>query len=265
MTGIYTHKDQWLQGRVAQRVVCLVPSLTELLHHLGLEAEVLGITRFCVHPKEWYRSKPRVGGTKDPQIDRILALQPDLIIASKEENVQSHIEALAAKVPVWLTDVGTVEDALHMLTDIGWVTGRLPEALALQARVAAAWAGMKKTCAPLRTAYFIWRKPYMLAGGDTYIHSVLQHAGLLNVAADQPRYPEVTVQQLRQLAPEVVFLSSEPYPFAQKHIDELQTHLPYSHVQLVDGEMFSWYGSRMLQVPAYIQQLAEGLQRIVPA
>jgi ABC-type Fe3+-hydroxamate transport system substrate-binding protein len=245
--------------------VCLVPSLTELLHHLGLEAEVLGITRFCVHPDEWYRSKTRVGGTKDPRTDRILALQPDLIIASKEENVQSHIEALAAEVPVWLTDVSTVEDALRMLADIGWVTGRLTEAHALQAQVAAEWTEVKKICAPLRTAYFIWRKPYMLAGGGTYIHSVLQHTGLVNVAADQPRYPEVTVEQLKQLAPEVVFLSSEPYPFAQKHIDELQAHLLHSHIQLVDGEMFSWYGSRMLRVPAYIQKLAAGLRRAFPA
>lgn len=259
MTGIYTHTSQWPQGRVVRRIVCLVPSITELLHTLQLEAELVGITRFCVHPKAWHQSKPRVGGTKDPKIPEIFALHPDLIIASKEENIKEHIEALAEKVPVWLTDVTTVEQAMLMITDIGYITGRLPAAQALQAELRQSWQQVQGILPPKRVAYFIWRKPYMLAAGDTYISSVLQHAGLENVMANVNRYPQVDAAQLQALAPELVLLSSEPYPFRQKHIEELQALLPQSHVLLADGEMWSWYGSRMLHVPAYLRQLAAAI------
>ncbi len=238
-----------------QRIVSLVPSQTELLHYLGLEQETVGITKFCVHPKSWFTSKTRVGGTKNLNIAAIKRLQPDLIIANKEENVKEQIEELANHFNVLVTDVNTVADALQMIIAIGQITGKATEAKLLVNKIEAAFLKIPAPEIFIRTAYLIWNKPYMTIGGDTFINDMLARAGLQNVFAHTARYPEVTIADLQAANCQLVLLSSEPYPFKQKHIDELQQHLPHAKIMLADGEMFSWYGSRMLLAAEYLQDV----------
>ena len=243
-----------------RRIISLVPSQTQLLHALGLEKEVIGITKFCIHPDAWFRHKTRVGGTKDVRPDIIQSLQPDLIIANKEENQQQQIEALAANYPVWISDVANLEDALAMIKALGSVTGRTQEALSLADQVGQQF----RELAPLhptllRAAYFIWRAPWMVAGGDTFIHHMLEQCRFVNIFADKARYPSITLDELADRRCELVLLSSEPYPFRDKHIAEIREVLPAASIRLVDGEMFSWYGSRLLESPAYFRQLIDSL------
>jgi ABC-type Fe3+-hydroxamate transport system substrate-binding protein len=241
-----------------QRIISLVPSQTELLHYLGLEAETVGITKFCIHPQQWFAAKARVGGTKTVNLPAVEALQPTLIIANKEENVKEQVEALAKNFPVWLTDVNTLADALQMIADIGQLTGTATKAQILADEISTQFAILQNhPFNPLKTAYLIWRKPYMAAGGGTFIQDMLARCGFVNVLEAIPRYPEVTTTQLADAGCELLLLSSEPYPFKQQHIDELQLTLPDTRILLVDGEMFSWYGSRLLQAPNYFLQLKE--------
>ncbi len=237
-----------------RRIVSLVPSQTELLAYLGLDAEVVGLTRFCVHPDGWKARKRIVGGTKNVDVERVRALAPDLVIANREENVREQVEAIAAFCPVWVTDVATVEDSLAMTRDLGEVTGRAPEAGRLADGIEAAF-GALPSWPPVRALYLIWRDPWMAAGRDTIIADVMARAGLSNVLADRDRYPSLTDGDLTALAPEAVLLSSEPYPFTDAHIAEVQALVPSAQIQLVDGEAFSWYGSRLLATPDALGQL----------
>jgi ABC-type Fe3+-hydroxamate transport system substrate-binding protein len=241
-----------------RRIVSLVPSQTELLADLGLEAAVVGITKFCVHPENWFRSKTRIGGTKDVKPERVAALQPDLIIANKEENVREQIEALQEIAPVWVSDIKVLDDALEMIRNIGWITGKADEALAIAKRIddgISALSFRKR----FTTVYGIWRAPWMWAGGDTFIHDILSRCGFDNVLADRLRYPAIELDDLKELDPELVLLSSEPYPFKEKHIAEVQAVLPGARIVLVDGELFSWYGSRLLHAPEYLAALLQSL------
>ncbi len=260
--------------KAPERIVSLVPSQTELLHTLGLGEEVVGITKFCVHPSAWSRSKTRVGGTKDVRPEKIHALQPDLIIANKEENVKEQIDALSHLYPVWVSDVRTLPEALDMIGSLGELTGKDPEARNLTEEIARRFDDLhllrsddphRRSDAPNapvnaerqpRTAYFIWRNPWMVAGGDTFIHDMLRRCGLDNLFGDRLRYPSINLEYLAEMRCERVLLSSEPYPFAEKHILEIRAVLPDAKIQLVDGEMFSWYGSRLLDAPLYFRRLA---------
>lgn len=241
-----------------QRIVSVVPSQTELLHYLGLEEEVVGITKFCIHPEAWFRCKARVGGTKQLNLEKIRALQPDLIIANKEENVQSQVEELARDFPVWVSDVNTLPEALEMIERVGLLVGRAEKAAHLAEQIREGFAHLPATQGPEPGAcYLIWKDPFMTLGGDTFIHDMLQRAGFTNLFASASRYPEVTIERLKSLKPDVLFLSSEPYPFRQKHVDELAAQLPGTKIVLVDGEVFSWYGSRLLHSPSYFEQLRQ--------
>lgn len=235
------------------RIVSLVPSQTELLYYLGLEQTVVGITKFCVHPETWFRSKTRVGGTKQLSIDTIHRLQPDLIIANKEENVKEQVETLAKDYPVWVSDVNNLDDAYSMIASIGDMVQKTEAAQDLINQIRAEFATLHPP--KVRAAYLIWRKPYMTIGHDTFIHDMMTRCGFENIFSQQTRYPTVTLQDLQHC--EVLLLSSEPYPFKQQHADELQACLPGVKIVLVDGEMFSWYGSRLLQAPAYFKELQE--------
>lgn len=255
------HRKITLTG-TPRRIVSLVPSQTELLYHLGLETEVVGITKFCVHPEKWFRSKTRIGGTKTLDIEKIKQLHPDLIIANKEENVKEQVEQLESVATVWVSDVTTYEAALEMILSIGVLTGRQPEAIALHSHICSQFAVLASAIlhsAPLRSAYLIWKEPFMAAGGDTFIHAILQKAGFLNVFVNETRYPETDIQQLKERGTELVLLSSEPYPLRQKHVEELKLQLPGIQIWLADGEMFSWYGSRMQYAAAYLQNLHRSL------
>lgn len=241
-----------------RRIVSLVPSQTELLHDLGLGEAVVGITKFCVHPEAWFRSKTRIGGTKDVRTERVAALQPDLIIANKEENVRGQIEALSGIAPVWVSDIRVLDDALEMIRSIGFITGPAEQGHRIAEQVADGIGGIRFRTR-FRTAYGIWRAPWMWAGGDTFIKDILRRCGFDNVLEGHDRYPALELDALRELQPELVLLSSEPYPFKEKHIAEVQAALPGARVLLVDGELFSWYGSRLLHAPEYLAGLLQSL------
>lgn len=241
-----------------KRIISLVPSQTELLLFLGLDAEILGITKFCIHPADQVRGKAIVGGTKHLDMAVIHQLRPDLIIANKEENEQGQIDELTRSYPVWISDINDLATATAMITAVGALTGKVAEAEKLNADIGQLFERIIKPAVSLRTAYFIWRKPYMAAGQDTFINSLLELTGFTNVF-NQKRYPEIAVHNLIVADPEVVLLSSEPYPFKEKHLREFQAILPNARVILVDGEMFSWYGSRLLQAPMYFERLISNL------
>ncbi len=239
-----------------QRIISVVPSQTELLYDLGLEQEVIGITKFCVHPEKWFRSKTRVGGTKTLHIDQIIALNPDLILANKEENVQEQIESLQEFTEVYVSDIQNVADALQMIRSVGALVGKAEVAGQMAAAIQNRFDALKETIStPRRVAYLIWKDPFMAVGRNTFIHNIIEIAGWKNVFEHHLRYPETAAGELRSLNPEVVMLSSEPYPFGEKHLAAIQAILPEARLLLVDGEMFSWYGSRMLPAVGYIQEI----------
>ena len=238
-----------------RRIISLVPSITELLYNLDLSNEVVGVTKFCVHPAEWYQTKEKIGGTKNVNTEKLRTLKPDLIIASKEENIQKQVEALAKEFPVYLTDVNSYDTGLQMINDIGTITSKVTEAAILIQTIQSEFKSLKKLTQPINTIYLIWKDPYMTVGGDTFIHNLLHKVGLQNIFGNHSRYPQTTLEDLAILNPQLVLLSSEPFPFKEKHILEIQAFLPAAKVILVDGEMFSWYGSRMQFMPAYFNKL----------
>ncbi|MGV3656886.1 MAG: helical backbone metal receptor [Chitinophagaceae bacterium] len=245
-----------------QKIVSLVPSQTELLFHLGLDEEVSGITKFCIHPQHWHQTKMRVGGTKNLHLETIKNLQPDLIIANKEENVQEQVEALADDFAVWISDVNNLPQALQMIHSIGAITGKEAKAAEINSNIQKGMETFLKPAGAPTVVYLIWQEPYMTVGGDTFIGDMIELAGYTNLFRNNSRYPAITIDELKTLKPEVLFLSSEPYPFGQKHLETFQELLPQTKVVLVDGEMFSWYGSRLQQAPAYFSDLQQQLGAI---
>ncbi len=239
------------------RIISLVPSQTELLFDLGLDAEVVGITKFCVYPNKWLRNKVKIGGTKTVDIEKIKKLQPDLILANKEENIKEQVEALAAICPVYVSEVATLNNALQMMQQVSILLQKESKASEMACKIIDAFSGLEKPGKNLATAYLIWRNPYMTAGGDTYISDIMNLCGFENVFVNEIRYPEITIETLQIKNCRLLLLSSEPYPFKEKHIQELQHHFPNTQILLADGEMFSWFGSRLLLVPAYCKVLLQ--------
>lgn len=253
-----TYSDQ-LGNRIRisyppQRIVSLVPSQTELLADLGLSDRVVGITKFCVHPEDWKRSKTIIGGTKNFDFDRIRSLQPDLIIGNKEENYIEGIKTLSAQFPVWMSDIVTLSDALSMIRNVGEITNTTFKAERIASDIADSFTGPMKLPA-LKTLYLIWKSPWMAAAPGTFIHEMMRLSGLVNCFDKQTRYPELSTEQIQRINPELILLSSEPYPFKERHTEELQLLCPKAKILLVNGEMFSWYGSRLLKFPAYLESL----------
>ena len=240
--------------KTPQRIVSLVPSQTELLFDLGLNEEVVGITKFCIHPKEQWRKKTRIGGTKTVDFDKVRALRPDLIIANKEENTQSDIESLQKEFPVWISDIYDLPDAIDMISSLGELLDKSMAAQSMAARINHDWQNVKGIAKGKEVVYLIWNGPIMSVGPNTFIDAVLDWVGCCNKVTT-PRYPELTEADLIALDPELLMLSSEPFPFKQKHLDRFREILPNSTIQLVDGELFSWYGSRLLKSPKYLADL----------
>jgi ABC-type Fe3+-hydroxamate transport system substrate-binding protein len=239
------------------RIVSLVPSQTELLFDLGLGERVVGVTKFCIHPAAARQQATVAGGTKQFDFAKIDALGLDLILGNKEENYQAGIEELAERYPVWVSDITDLPSALAMIREVGALTGTALAATKLAASIDASFAALPALGALEPVAYFIWRKPYMVAAGGTFIDDMLRRAGFANVFEGLGRYPEVSAAQLQAAAPARIFLSSEPYPFAEKHLAEFQAICPNARVQVVDGELFSWYGSRLLQSAGYFSELVK--------
>lgn len=240
------------------RIVSLVPSQTELLADLGLNDRVVGITKFCVHPESWRKTKTIIGGTKQFDLTAIHVLNPDLIIANKEENYEAGITELSKHYPVWISDIVTLDDALDMITQVGSMTQAESKAQELVGSIRQSFQNLPRLQG-LKTLYLIWRNPWMAAASGTFIQEMMGLTGLKNSISDRSRYPELTSDEIRQLNPELIFLSSEPYPFKEKHLAELQELCPGARILLVDGEKFSWYGSRLLKFPAYLQTLRSTL------
>ncbi len=242
-------------NKIPKRIVSLVPSQSEFLWNLGLQTELIGITKFCVHPEDMFKSVMRVGGTKNPDLEKIRSLQPDLIIGNKEENEKMLIEQLSREFPVWVSDVNTPEQALDMMQRVSNMLGKETKGNKI---IEASKQSLNKSKGLFQgesVAYFIWNEPYHFAGSETFIHSVLTHAGFKNVFFDRPRYPALRLEDLGALHPDFCFLSSEPFPFNEEQAGRVQEALPKTKVVFVDGENFSWYGSRLIYLHGYLTQL----------
>ncbi len=245
---------------VHKKIISLVPSITELLHFFKLHEETIGITKFCIHPHEWYITKTIIGGTKNINIEKILALNPDLIICAKEENTKAQVELLAKSFPVYVCDVKSYDDSLCMINDIGILTNKQMEASQLIKSIENTFSEIEIIATNKITAsYIIWKEPYMTVGYDTFIHDMMSKIGIENIYKKKIRYPIFNIEELQTLNPSLILLSSEPYPFSETHIEEMKKYFPNAKVMLADGEMFSWYGSRMLLMPAYFVQLKNAI------
>ncbi|MFD1552438.1 cobalamin-binding protein [Putridiphycobacter roseus] len=232
-----------------KRIISLVPSQTELLFDLGLGDRVVGITKFCVHPKKWHQSKVRVGGTKNVDFEKIANLSPDLIIGNKEENTQSEILELQEKYPVYTSDIKTIPEALNFINAMGELFNKQAKAIEIAQNIKKELQDLQQVKG--KVLYLIWKNPYMCAGSNTFIAQLLNRVGLtIAKTADTGRYPVLTENEIRDLNADYIFLSSEPFPFGIKHIEALQA-VSNAKVVLVDGELFSWYGSRLLMFKAY--------------
>ena len=257
--GVIQLKDQ-MQREIslhlpAKRIVSLVPSQTELLFAIGAGESVVGITKFCTEPPEAVSSVAKVGGTKKFDFDTIAALKPDLIIANKEENYLEGIEQLEQDYPVWISDIVTLDESLDMIRQVGLLSGKASAADSMASEVAESFIEAANEKPDVSVAYFIWQKPYMVAGGGTFIDEVLKLGGMVNVFAGLKRYPEVDMETVKASDAEVILLSSEPYPFREKHLAAFQECLPDKKIILVDAMPFSWYGSQLLRTAAYLRQL----------
>jgi len=241
-----------------QRIVSIVPSQTELLVDLGMEAQIVGITNFCVHPPYLRNSKERIGGTKELDLNKIEELNPDFILANKEENTKEQILALSEKFPVYVSDVRTFEDAIEFINQISELCKRQKKAELLIKEIN---DGFRKLPMfdderKIDAVYLIWNKPLMSISGDTFIGNMLKSIGLSNPFEDnKAHYPETTIEEIQKIKPQYLLLSSEPYPFKRKQVKEFEEALPDTKVLLVDGEMFSWYGSRMVYSAEYFINL----------
>jgi len=240
-----------------RRIVSLVPSQTQLLYDLGLTDEVVGITKFCIYPEEWFQTKSRIGGTKGIDLEALKKLNPDLIIGNKEENVESDIEKLKEIAPVWMSDIYTLDDALSMITSIGKMVDRELGAISLVNEINENFNSLAKIVEKSKkqsVVYFIWNSPDMVVGTNTFIDDLLKRCGLVNLI-EQERYPELP----QGISPDLVFLSSEPFPFSEKHQKKFAQKFPKAKIHLVNGEQFSWYGSMLKDAPSYFSDLLKEL------
>ena len=247
-----------MPGALPLRIISTVPSQTELLHDLGLDEEVIGITGFCVHPSHWLKEKTIVGGTKDLQIEKIKSLRPDLIIANKEENVKEQIEELAKDFQVFVSNVKSPEDTIDLISQLGKLTHRNQEAARLNQDIKKAMADLENFRLQGTCSYLIWKDPYMAVSNDTFIQSIIDLTGLKNPISETPdRYPQISLASLAELSPDVILLSSEPYHFSASDLHEIARICPNSLVKLIDGEMMSWYGSRLVKGLKYVKSLRD--------
>lgn len=248
-----------------QRVICLVPSISEILYALDLEEEVVGITRYCVHPKTWHESKAIIGGTKDPKLEQILALEPSLIIANDEENRKEDVIALReAGCRVFVSHIESFFDLIDCISELAVILQRNAIAQSLIDNLTTHYERLKNSLSLERelqpkVLYLIWRNPYMAVAQNTWIDHILVHLGCINVCAHLSRYPVINLDQLDDLGADYVFLSSEPYSFKEKHIEEIVSNHASVKCILVDGEVFSWYGPRLLNLEQEVTKIALSL------
>ncbi len=245
------------------RIISLVPSQTELLYDLGLEQTIVGLTKFCVHPIHLKADKQIVGGTKQINLDKIKALKPDIILCNKEENTQDIVLACQAICPVHVSDIATIADCLDLIKQYGQLfkksdnANKICETIDINLKEFQIYIKEKSS---LKVAYFIWKDPWMVAAKGTFIDHLLQLNKFENIYGNLKRYPEVDINKIQHEGnPEVILLSSEPYPFKNNHVLEVGRVSNHAKTILVDGEYFSWYGSRLVQAFDYFKQLRDRL------
>jgi ABC-type Fe3+-hydroxamate transport system substrate-binding protein len=248
------------------RIVSVVPSQTELLYDLGLKNQIVGLTKFCIEPQEletetqkWFELKSKIGGTKNIDIEKVKSLNPHIIFANKEENDKDQIESLRKEFIVYTSDVYDLKSSLEMIAHVGQLTKTEFEAQSIISKISLNFKEIQFPAIKKTAIYFIWKNPYMTVGGDTFIHKMIEECGFSNLTIDKKRYPVIEIEEMKELNPEVIFLSSEPYPFKEKHIEEFREILPNALIYIVDGQKFSWYGSHLIQSPLYFN----GLQKLV--
>ncbi len=235
------------------KVISLVPSITEALFDLGLtEKEVIGRTKFCIHPEEKVRNVEIIGGTKNLNLEKIKALKPDLILANKEENVKDQVEVLMKDFKVIVYNTETIEDNYYLVKNLGLLFNKEERAQLFNLKIYEV-LNLAKIDKKIKAAYLIWKNPYMTIGSDTFIHNILSEIGFENIFKNQTRYPEIQVEDLAEA--DVIMLSSEPFPFKEKHITELKEFYPDKKIIIVDGEAFSWYGTHIAKCEDYFKKL----------
>lgn len=245
-----------------KRIISLVPSQTELLFDLGVGENVVGITKYCIHPKDKVKKIAKIGGTKDFDIDKIMALKPDLIIANKEENYIEGIEQLEQIFPVWISDIYDLSSSFEMILEVGKLVGKQNEAQSLVSKLNQDFEDLSNSNSiseSYKTLYFIWKDPFMIAGKDTFINDILQRIDLENSSFEN-RYPILDEEKIKKLNPQIILLSSEPYPFKEKHIKEFAKLIPNAYIRVINGELFSWYGSRLKYTVDYLKELQKDIK-----
>lgn len=241
------------------KIVSLVPSLTETLFDFGFtKKEMVGRTKFCIHPKILVKDIPIMGGTKNLNIEKIIGLKPDLVLANKEENVKEQVEQISHQFKVLVTDTKTLEENRTLLSELGELLQKTQQAQKFNDEIKTIFDHLKPKNA-VKTAYLIWKNPYMTVGGDTFISDILKNLSFQNIFKNQKRYPIVELSDLEEA--ECIMLSSEPFPFKQKHLSELRAVFPHKKILLVDGEAFSWYGTHLSKCKNYFEHLIADYER----
>ena len=244
---------------IPKRIVSLVPSQTELLVDLGMENAIVGVTKFCVHPKDIRKKKTIVGGTKNIKVEKIKALQPDIILCNKEENSIDIVDALKSVAPIHISDIYSLDDAFQMIRMYGElfeVQQKAQSIISIIKKERNAFQVKIKNRPRPKAAYFIWKEPWMVVASNTFIHSMIGEAGFNNVFCGEKRYPEIFLNHPKLKEADVLMLSSEPFPFKKKHIEDIKKIFPERQIIIVDGELFSWYGSRLKFAFNYFKSLS---------
>ena len=246
-----------------KRIVSLVPSQTELLIDLGLENQIVGITKFCVHPKHLRKNKTIVGGTKRVKVEVVKSLNPDIILCNKEENSLEILQQMQQIAPVHMSDIFRLEDSFDLINAYGKLFEVEAKAKHIIDKIKLNLQEFNRfimTQPKLKVAYFIWREPWMIAAEQTFINHLLELNKFKNVYDNLERYPEIDLDAMcSEKKPDLIFLSSEPFPFKEKHIEEFKNLKCDIKVLLVDGEYFSWYGSRLIKAFDYFKVLRQSL------
>ncbi len=243
-----------------KRIVSLVPSISYTLYQLGLEKNIVGITRFCKFPKHWRKNKTIIGGTKDIKIDRIAKLKPDLILANKEENTEKSVLELQKIAPVYVSDVYNTSSNQIFLEDLGTIFNKSNETKVIINAINNYYNKFLEDNFSIKTIYLIWKEPWMTIGKDTFISQMMQKAGFDNLFKNQLRYPTTNIEEMQKLNPKIILLSSEPYPFKQKNIEELQVYFPNTLIINVEGESFTWFGSYQQKGLKYLLELKQKIK-----
>jgi ABC-type Fe3+-hydroxamate transport system substrate-binding protein len=254
-------------ARAPRRIVSLVPSITETLCALGLANELVGITVYCVEPRAIVSDKTKIGGEKNPDLEKIRGLEPDLVIANIEENLREHVDTLRAwSIPVWVTYPRTVAEGIQLIVDLGAVTGAEARAAEMAGAITPLYervAGAAARRPPVAVFYPIWREPYMTINRDTYIHDMLRVCGARNVFGDRPeRYPTVTLDEVAAQRPDVILLPDEPFRFRRAHVAYFTSYAEVpavrdGRIHLVDGKPFSWHGPRIAEALRLLPRLID--------